>query len=328
MTKSKTLLVTGGSGFIGSWFIRFFFKSHSEWSIINLDKLTYAGNPDNNADYASHPKYKFIQGDICDATATDEAVKQCSAIVHFAAESHVDRSIDRADDFIVTNVLGTRTLLESARKHGVDRFLHVSTDEVYGSIEEGSVDENAPLYPNSPYSASKASSDLMVRSYWVTYDLPALIVRCTNTYGPYQFPEKVIPLFVTNLFENKSVPLYGKGLNKREWMYVEDTCKGIELVFDKGRDHHIYNISGGEELTNLELTHTILRVMGKEKNMIKHVPDRLGHDLRYAMNASKVRALGFRPQISFEKGLRQTIDWYLSNPIWWQKLKQDKFTVK
>ncbi len=322
----KTILITGGSGFIGSNFLRLYFNTHTDWKIINLDKLTYAGNPANTREFEGHERYEFVRGDICDTVLVGKLMERADAVVHFAAETHVDRSIDNANDFLMTNILGTRVLIEAAKKRGIQRFLHISSDEVYGSIAEGAVDEEAPLEPNSPYSASKAAGDLIVRSYWKTYHYPAMIVRCSNNFGPYQFPEKVIPLFVTNLIEGKKVPLYGAGQNRRDWIFVEDAVRAMMLVFEKGEEAQIYNIGAGNEITNLELTHAILKAFNLGTEMIKYVEDRPGHDFRYSVDTAKIRRLGFATQWTFEKALERTLQWYRQNPDWWQPLKKDKFT--
>ncbi len=324
----KTLLVTGGCGFIGSHFIKRFIKTHPDWKIVNLDKLTYSGNPQNTRELQNDPRYEFIQGDICDCAAVESVMSRVQAIVHFAAETHVDRSIDKAEDFLITNILGTRVLLEAARRRGIERFIHISTDEVYGSVLEGSVNEEAPLLPNSPYSASKAGGDLLVRSYEITYHYPAIIVRASNNFGPNQYPEKVIPLFVTNLIEGKKLPLYGRGDNRREWIYVEDNCRAIELVFDQGRQGEVYNVGAGNEMSNLDLAQAILKALGAGGDRIEYVTDRPGHDFRYCLDTTKIRLLGFKPEWTFEAALAKTIQWYKENQSWWQPLKQDKFTVK
>ncbi len=324
----KRLLVTGGSGFIGSNFIRGFLKSHPEWKVINLDLLSYCGNMDNNKELNDSSRYQFIQGDIRDEKAVDAAMQSADGVIHFAAESHVDRSIDDPSAFLLTNVLGTRIMLDAARRHKVRRFIQISTDEVYGSLATGAADENANLLPNSPYSASKAAADLLVRAWRETYHYPAILVRSTNNFGPYQFPEKVIPLFVTNLLEGKKVPLYGNGENRRDWIYVEDNCRAIELVFDKGQEGEIYNIGGGNEKSNIELTRCILSLMNKGLEMIQPVTDRPGHDFRYSVDTSKLEKLGFKSKWSFENALKTTIDWYKNNASWWQPLKRDKFTLK
>ena len=325
----KTLLVTGGCGFIGSNFIRFFLSQHSDYRVINLDKLTYAGNIENTRDFQENTRYEFIHGDIADETLLRKIfARKLDGVIHFAAETHVDRSIDDANDFLVTNVLGTMALLEATRLSKVPRFLHISTDEVYGSLEKGEAKEHFPLEPNSPYSAAKAASDLLVRAYWKTYAYPAMIVRSSNNYGPYQFPEKVIPLFITNLIEGKKVPLYGNGKNRREWIFVEDNCRAIDLVFNQGKPGEIYNLGTGHELSNIDLTRTILKQMGFDESFIAYVEDRRGHDFRYAIDLTKIKSLGFAPKWSFEKGLSHTIQWYKENSTWWKPLKKDKFTLK
>ena len=324
----KKLLVTGGCGFIGSNFIRYFLKNRPGWGVINLDKLSYSGNPANLRDLKGSSHYEFVKGDITDKKLVLRLMKKASAVLHFAAETHVDRSIESADDFLRTNIQGTASMLEASLACGIKRFVHMSTDEVYGSIVKGYADERARLLPNSPYSASKAAADLLVRSFQETFKHPAMIVRCTNNYGPYQFPEKVIPLFVTNLLENKTVPLYGNGKNRRDWIYVEDACQALLLVLEKGKPGEIYNTGAHHEMNNLELTHAILRHFKKGKEMIRYVADRLGHDLRYAVNFNKLRKLGFKPRWSFAKGLAATAKWYRDNPQWWRPLKHDKYTVK
>lgn len=324
----KTVLVTGGCGFIGSWFIKRFWKTHPDWEIVNWDKLTYAGNRENLRGLDQGDRYEFVEGDICDFGTVHAVVSGADAVIHFAAETHVDRSIDNPHDFLTTNVLGTRNLIEAARRHKVGRFLHISSDEVYGSIAAGSVDEGAPLEPNSPYSASKAAGDLLMRAYGKTYHYPAIIVRSSNNFGPFQFPEKVIPLFITNLLDGKKVPLYGNGQNRRDWIFVDDACRGIELIFDKGADGEIYNLGAGNEMTNRELTVAILKQMKLEDDRIQYVADRPGHDFRYSVNTAKIQRLGFKPALSFAEGLRRTVAWYTENESWWRPLKKDKFTVK
>ena len=316
------LLVTGGAGFIGSNYVRMLVNGELKGitKIIVLDKLTYSGNKQNLIDLDSS-SFEFIQGDICDSDLVSNLSKQVDAIVNFAAESHVDRSIDSSREFIQTNVLGAHTLLESARKSNVGIFLQVSTDEVYGSITEGSWDEDFPLQPNSPYAASKASADLISQAYHRTYGMDVRITRCSNNYGPYQYPEKVIPLFITNLIQDKKVPLYGQGLNVRDWLHVTDHCRGIHLVLTKGKPGDIFNIGGGRELSNLELTRVILREMGAREERIEEVTDRLGHDFRYSLNIEKItKQLGYKPEISFEEGISQTIEWYKSHKKWWGPL--------
>ncbi len=324
----KTLLVTGGCGFIGSNFIRRFLSTHPGWKVINLDKLTYSGNRENTRDLEHSPQYEFVQGDICEEGLAHSLMPRVNGVIHFAAETHVDRSIESPNDFLSTNIFGTWNLLEAARRHRVPRFIQISTDEVYGSIASGSVSEEAPLAPNSPYAASKAASDHMIRSARVTYDYSAIIIRSSNNFGPRQFPEKVIPLFITNLLENKKLPLYGKGVNRREWLFVEDNCAAIELVFDKGKDGEIYNVGCGNEMSNLELARMILKLIGGDEEKIEYVADRPGHDLRYSINTSKIERLGFRPQSNFREALERTVAWYRENQAWWKPLKRDKFTVK
>ena len=322
------LLVTGGAGFIGSAFIRYFLKQHPSDSVLNLDKLTYAGNLKNLAETQNNPRYEFVHGDIADEALVGRLMGKVDVAVNFAAETHVDRSIHDPSAFIRTNYVGVHNLLEKARQARLSRFLQISTDEVYGSTMTGSFHEESPLRPNSPYSASKAAADLLVRSYYVTYGLPVLLVRSSNNYGPFQFPEKLISLFVTNLIEGKKVPLYAKGENVRDWIFVEDNCRAIDLVLEKGREGEIYNIAGGQEKTNLELTHAILRIFSKGDDSINYVADRPGHDFRYSIDSSKLRDLGFAAQYTFEEGLSRTVEWYRANQAWWQPLKQDQFTRK
>jgi len=316
------LLVTGGAGFIGSNYVRMLIHGELKGisKIIILDKLTYSGNKQNLVDL-DPSSFQFIQGDIGDSELVSKLSKQVDAIVNFAAESHVDRSINSSREFVQTNVLGTHTLLESARKSNVEIFLQVSTDEVYGSIIDGSWDEEFPLKPNSPYAASKASADLISQTYHRTYGMDVRITRCSNNYGPYQYPEKVIPLFITNLIQDKKVPLYGQGLNVRDWLHVKDHCRGIHLVLKRGKSGDVFNIGGGRELSNLELTKIILKAMGAGEERIEEVADRLGHDFRYSLNIEKIaRQLGYKPEVSFEEGISQTIEWYKSNEKWWEPL--------
>jgi dTDP-glucose 4,6-dehydratase len=321
------ILVTGGAGFIGSHYVRSVLDG--AWGLPEpdgvtvLDKLTYAGNLANLAAVRDEPRLRFVEGDILDRVLVDRLTAEADAVVHFAAESHVDRSILGAADFVMTNVVGTQTLLDSALHHGIDRFVHVSTDEVYGSIEEGSWDEQQPLEPNSPYSASKASSDLLARSYYRTHGLAVCVTRCSNNYGPYQFPEKVIPLFVTNLLDGGTVPLYGEGANVRDWLHVDDHCRGIHLVLGGGRPGEVYNIGGGTELTNKELTKRLLDACGAGWDSVVLVEDRLGHDLRYSVDIAKITTeLGYRPRIDFAQGLADTVAWYAANRDWWEPLKE------
>jgi dTDP-glucose 4,6-dehydratase len=294
-----------------------------------LDLLTYAGDEENLKPVASDKRFKFVKGDIRDLELAKKLMHEADQVVHFAAESHVDRSIEGGSEFVSTNVMGTQVLLDAARSTNIKRFVHVSTDEVYGSISEGSWPEDHPLLPNSPYSASKAGSDLLVRAYNRTHKLDTVITRCSNNYGQYQFPEKVMPLFITNIIEAKKVPLYGNGLNVRDWLHVDDHCRGIALALTKGRAGEVYNIGGGTELTNLELTHKILKAMGVGEEFIQPVEDRKGHDLRYSVDISKInKELGYSPQVNFEEGLEQTINWYKNNDAWWRKHKQSALAIK
>jgi dTDP-glucose 4,6-dehydratase len=319
------LLITGGCGFIGSNFVRHVLNSHPEDEILNLDKLTYAGNPENLREFEDYPRYSFLEGDVAGAEdVTDAFTWSPDAVVNFAAETHVDRSIISPETFVTTDVIGTFRMLEQARQKDI-RFLQISTDEVYGSIEEGSFTEESPLRPNSPYSASKAGADLLVRSYVHTYGLDAVICRSSNNYGPYQYPEKIIPLFLTNLIEGRKVPLYGEGKNVRDWIYVEDNCRGIDIVLRQGVSGEIYNIGAGQELTNLELTKAILDVMGAGEDAVRFVADRLGHDLRYSVDTTKLKNLGWRPEYDFQRGLRETAEWYKVNEVWWKPLKSGEF---
>jgi dTDP-glucose 4,6-dehydratase len=297
--------------------------------LIVLDLLTYAGDEENLAPIATDKRYKFVKGDIRDLELARKLMSESDYVVHFAAESHVDRSIEGGSEFVSTNVMGTQVLLDAARNSNIKRFLHVSTDEVYGSISEGSWPEDHPLLPNSPYSASKAGSDLLVRAYNRTHKLDTVITRCSNNYGQYQFPEKVMPLFITNIIEGKKVPLYGNGLNVRDWLHVDDHCRGIALALTKGKSGEVYNIGGGTELTNVELTHKILEAMGVGKEFIQPVEDRKGHDLRYSVDITKINTqLGYSPQVNFEEGLAQTINWYKNNEAWWKKHKQQSPATK
>jgi dTDP-glucose 4,6-dehydratase len=317
------LLVTGGSGFIGSNFIRHMLENHPSISITNLDVLTYAGNPENLQVIENDPRYSFVQGDICDRAVVESVLDQhhIDRVVHFAAESHVDRSIADGSVFVKTNVLGTFTMLDAALAHGIERFVHVSTDEVYGSTREGSFVETDNLNPSSPYSSSKAGSDLLSLSYWYTHQLPVIVTRCTNNYGPFQYPEKLIPLFVTNLMEGKKVPIYGTGQNIRDWLFVTDHCRAIDFLLENGQPGEVYNIGGGEEKTNLEITHTILGLLGKDESMIEYVEDRKGHDFRYSLDFSKLRKMGWEPAFSFEEAMMATVQWYVENEWWWRSLK-------
>ncbi len=319
------LLVTGGCGFIGSNFIRYILKNYPSYEIINIDALTYAGNRENLYDVEDSPRYRFIHGRIEDIETVKNAVKDADAVVHFAAESHVDRSIVDAQPFLKTNIIGTQVLLDASRNVGIKRFIHISTDEVYGTFQsdEGEFTEEDPLKPNSPYAASKASADLLVRSYIITYEFPAIIIRPSNNYGPFQLPEKFIPLMVTNLIDGLKVPVYGKGLNIRDWLFVEDTCRAIDMVLHKGKIGEIYNVGGGNERRNIEVVRTVLSLMQKDEKEIEFVPDRPGHDYRYSVNYSKIsRQLGWAPQVDFNRGIEITVRWYRENQWWWRPLKE------
>jgi dTDP-glucose 4,6-dehydratase len=320
------ILVTGGAGFIGSHFVRRVvsggYPSYVDAHVVVLDRLTYAGNLANLRPVWGDSRLEFIEGDILDSKLVDDVVSEVDVVVHFAAESHVDRSITGAAEFVLTNVVGTQTLLDAALRHRIHRFHHVSTDEVYGSITDGSWTETYPLEPNSPYAASKASSDLIARSYFRTHGLDVTVSRCSNNYGPYHFPEKVIPLFITNLLDGGKVPLYGDGRNVREWLHVDDHCRAIALVLDKGRAGDVYNIGGGTELSNVELTARILAATGHGWESVEYVEDRKGHDLRYSLDITKISAeLGYAPRIPFEQGLAEIVQWYRDNREWWEPLK-------
>jgi dTDP-glucose 4,6-dehydratase len=319
------ILVTGGAGFIGSNFVRHVLTAHHDDSVVNLDKLTYAGNLENLRDVEANPRYRFVKGDICDGAAVREAMRGADAVVHFAAETHVDRSNLGADEFLRTNVNGTFTLLEAARELRIARFLAVGTDEVYGSIAEGAAREGDALNPSNPYSASKAAADLLARAYWTTHRLPVLITRSSNNFGPYQYPEKVIPLFVTNALEDRSLPLYGDGRNVRDWLYVLDNCAAIDLVLRRGLEGEIYNIGGAAEVQNVALTRRILALLGKPESLITPVADRPGHDRRYALDSGKVRALGWTPATGFDAALAATVEWYRTHEAWWKPIKSGAF---
>lgn len=321
----KTYLVTGGAGFIGSNYIRYMLKKHKDVEIINLDKLTYAGNLDNLKDIEDDSRYTFIKGDICDEVLVNRIMTGVDVVVNFAAESHVDRSIGAPDDFIRTDVFGTFVLLEAARTNKIEKFIQISTDEVYGSIDKGSFTENDPLMPSSPYSASKTGADRLAFSYFVTYNLPVIVTRCSNNFGPFHYPEKLIPLFVTNAIENKSLPIYGDGKNVRDWIYVEDHCDGVEFVCQNGKLGEVYNIGGGNEKTNLEITERILKKLEKPQSLMTHVKDRLGHDRRYSIDCSKIADLGWKPKHEFEEALDKTITWFMENRWWWEKLKSGEY---
>ena len=322
------ILVTGGSGFIGTNFIKLVLREHPEDQIINLDALTYAGNPENLSELAQEPRYEFVRGNIGDGELVNGLMAKVDAIVNFAAESHVDRSIKDAAAFVKTNVLGTQVLLDAAKNNGLKRFHHVSTDEVFGSLSlsDKPFEETTPYDPRSPYSASKAASDHLVRAYFHTFGLPITISNCSNNYGPYQFPEKLIPLFVTNLIEGKKVPVYGEGGNVRDWLFVEDHCRAIDLIMRRGKIGETYCIGGNSERTNLEITKKLLELTGHGEEMIEHVADRLGHDFRYAINASKIkRELGWEPQVGFDDGMKLTVEWYKDNLAWVRNIKDGSY---
>ena len=323
------LIVTGGAGFIGSCFIRYILNKYNDYKVINLDALTYAGNIDNLNDVKDNPNYTFIHGNICDKKLVREIIHDVDCIVNFAAESHVDRSITCPEIFIETNVQGTLNLLQSAKEAKIQRFLQVSTDEVYGTLgKTGYFYETTPLAPNSPYSASKASADLLVRAYYETYKMPVLNTRCSNNYGPYQYPEKLIPFFISKLLRNEKVPVYGDGLNVRDWLYVYDHCSAIDTVLHKGTVGQVYNIGGHNEKTNIEITKLILQSMGKDESSIEYVKDRLGHDRRYAISNDKIQSdLGWEPSLTFEEGIKITIDWYLKNQDWIKSIENKKAGV-
>jgi dTDP-glucose 4,6-dehydratase len=316
------VLVTGGAGFIGSNFIRHALEAHPDWHLTNLDKLTYAGRLETLKDVSANPRHRFVRGDIADAAVSGPLVKDADLVVHFAAETHVDRSIMQAGEFIRTDIIGTFTLLEAARASERLRcFIQISTDEVYGSVHEGSSREGDELKPRNPYSASKAGADRLAYSYWATYRVPVMITRASNNYGPYQFPEKIIPLFITNAIDNIPVPLYGGGLNVRDWLHVQDHCRAVDMVIERGTPGEVYNIGGGNEVRNVDLTHQLLRLTERSSSLIKHVADRQGHDLRYSLDTRKLRALGWSPQVDFETGLADTVAWYRTNEWWWRPIK-------
>jgi dTDP-glucose 4,6-dehydratase len=318
----KTILVTGGAGFIGSHFIRMVLRRHPSTRVVNLDKLTYAGNLDNLSDVQDDPRYEFILGDIRDKALVRRAFACVQGVVHFAAETHVDRSIYDAGEFVLSNVHGTYTLLDALRAFpAVEFFIHVSTDEVYGSRTGRAARETDPLQPSSPYAATKAAGDHLARAYYVTYGLPTIILRPSNTFGPCQFPEKLIPLFLTNALEGKTIPVFGDGLNVRDWLYVEDHCRAVEAAILKGRPGSVYNVGGGVELTNIEVARRILAALDASRELIQFVPDRPGHDRRYAMDSGLIRALGWEPETPFAEGLKKTVRWYASNRSWWRKVR-------
>jgi len=320
------LLITGGAGFIGSNFIRYILNKYPDYKIINLDALKYSGNLENLKDVEKNPRYKFVKGDICDKKIVDFLVsRRPDVILNFAALTHVDRSILKPEEFTKTDILGTQTLLEAARKYKIGLFIQISTDECYGSIEKGSFTEESPLNPTNPYSASKAGADLIALAYYKTFNVPVIITRSSNNFGPYQYPEKLIPLFITNLLEDKKVPLYGDGKHKRDWIYVLDNCEAIDYVIHYGKTGEIYNISGNTEKTNLEITAFILNYLKKDETYIKFVKDRPGHDRRYSLDTSKIKKLGWSPKYKFEDALEYTIKWYKDNQSWWKKIKSGEF---
>ena len=317
------VLVTGGAGFIGSNFVRYALTTHADWRVTTLDKLTYAGRRENLHDVMDNPRHTFVHGDIADAPVSGPLVEQSDLVVHFAAETHVDRSIMSAGDFIRTDVEGTFVLLEAARRAThLRRFIQISTDEVYGSVPAGASRETDELKPRNPYAASKAGADRLAYSYWATYEVPVIVTRASNNYGPYQFPEKVIPLFVTNAIEDIPVPLYGDGKNVRDWLHVDDHCRAIDLLIETGVNGEVYNIGGGNEVVNVDLTHRILDALGKPASLIKPVADRPGHDRRYCLDTTKLRGIGWAPTEPFDEGLRRTIEWYRRNDWWWRPIKE------
>jgi dTDP-glucose 4,6-dehydratase len=322
------ILVTGGAGFIGSNFIRYILNNYSDYRVINFDKLTYSGNLNNLKDVQESGNYKFIKGDICNAKQVQSAVKDCDYIINFAAQTHVDRSIKNSEEFVKANIEGVRILLDAARKHKIKRFIHISTDEVYGDIKRGLSGEDDSLLPNSPYAASKAAADLLCRSYFQTYRFPVIITRSSNNFGPYQYPEKVMPLFITNAIEDKQLPLYGDGENVRDWIYVLDNCYGIDAALNKGRPGQIYNIGGGNLLKNINIARQIIKCLDKSEKNIKFVKDRPGHDRRYALSSGKLKRLGWKGEHSFNKALKMTVEWYLSNRWWWKPLKRKAKIIK
>ena len=317
------IFVTGGAGFIGSNYVRWVFEN-TDHEVTVLDALTYAGNLSTMKDFDDNPRFRFVKGNICQPQDVEAAMKGHDDVVHFAAESHVDRSIQGSEDFILTNCFGTNVIMDAARKLGISRVLHIGTDEVYGSVEVGSSKETDPLEPRSPYSASKAGSDLIALSYFSTHGLPVVVTRCTNNFGPYQYPEKAIPLFTTNLLDGKKIPLYGDGLNERDWIYVDDHCSGVHLVLEKGEVGNIYNIGAGNETPNRVLVDKLLALLGKDESSVEYVADRLGHDRRYSVDIAKVTALGWKRKRSLDEALEETVKWYRDNRWWWEPLKGKK----
>ena len=320
------LLVTGGAGFIGSNFTRMALKNKPDWKVTVLDKLTYAGRRENLEDLETDPRFTFVLGDICDEKAVSEAMERCDTVVNFAAETHVDRSIDDASSFVRTDIEGVRVLLEEFRKEKRQLFLQISTDEVYGSVEKGNSLETDQLAPRSPYAASKAGGELLAMSYWTTYGVPVTVTRASNNYGPFQYPEKLIPLFITNAMTGEPLPLYGDGLNRRDWLFVEDNCNALIMVIEKSEPGRIYNIGAGQEYNNREVTSSILEITGADKSLVRYIEDRPGHDRRYALNVSLIeKEIGWKASTGFGEGLRKTVDWYSSNSVWWQKVKSGEF---
>jgi dTDP-glucose 4,6-dehydratase len=318
------VLVTGGAGFIGSNFVRHAITTHPDWQVTTLDKLTYAGRLENLQDVIDHPRHRFVRGDVADEAVAAPLVKASEIVVHFAAETHVDRSLLSAGVFITTDVFGTFVLLEAAREApGLRRFIQISTDEVYGSVAEGSSRETDELRPRNPYSASKAAADRLAYSYWATYNVPVVITRASNNYGPFHFPEKVIPLFITNAIDNLPVPLYGDGLQERDWLHVTDHCRAVDMLIDAGQSGEVYNVGGGNHVRNLDLTRRILELVGKPESLIQPVVDRPGHDRRYSLDTSKLQSLGWRPEVSFDAGLHDTVAWYRQNESWWRPIKEN-----
>jgi dTDP-glucose 4,6-dehydratase len=318
------VLVTGGAGFIGSNFVRHALATHPDWHVTTLDKLTYAGRMENLKGVLDHPRHEFVKGDVADPAVAGPLVTASDIVVHFAAETHVDRSIMNAGEFITTDVYGTFVLLEAAREAThLAKFVQISTDEVYGSVPDGSSRETDELRPRNPYSASKAGADRLAYSYWATYDVPVVITRASNNYGPNQFPEKVIPLFITNAMDDLSLPLYGDGMNERDWLHVTDNCRALDLVIASGAPGEVYNIGGGNHVRNADLTHRILQLLGKPTSLIRHVPDRPGHDRRYSLDTTKMQALGWTPRVAFDQGLAETVAWYRQNEWWWRPIKEN-----
>ncbi len=319
---TKTILITGGAGFIGSNFVHYLTRKRPDWKLTNLDKLTYAGNPENLDGLDPNVDYRFVHGDICQKEIVEPLVREADVVVNFAAETHVDRSIESAGDFILTDVYGTYVLLEACRRYPKPRlFVQISTDEVYGTVASGSSTEKDPIAPRNPYSASKAAADRLAYSYYTTYDIPVIVTRASNNYGPRQYPEKIIPLFVTNALEDRALPMYGDGRQIRDWLHVDDHCAAIELLMEQGQPGETYNVGGGTEVENIELTKRILKLMDKPETLIQRVSDRPGHDRRYSLDTAKLKALGWKPSVSFDVGLEQTIEWYTKNTEWWRRIK-------